>query len=135
MIGDDLIAAARVVKAGVGATLGCFNFATLFTNYITISVSVSIALVASISAFASLYGLLSFSYTFLGDILDSQIYAFISYTLNFDFLQAIFTGHYLTLVTVISLYVFVGVFYLSVILVPHLLSVIRSTLNWMTGDS
>lgn len=135
MIGDDLIAAARVVKAGIGATLGCFSFATLFTNYIVLSVSVGIALTASISTFASLYGLLSFSFTFLGDIFDSQIYAFISYTLNFDFLQAIFVGHYLTLVTVVSFYVGVGVFYLGVILLPHLLSVIRSTINWMTGDS
>lgn len=134
MIGDDLIAAARVVKAGIGATLGAFNFAGMFTNYILLSVAVGVALTVSITSFSAFYGVLSFSTSFLGDITSSPWYSFISYTLNFDFLQLIFTSYYLTFVILVVSLIGVASFWLSVIILPHVIAAIRSTINWMTGD-
>lgn len=134
MIGDDLIAAARLAKAGIGATLGVFNIGHLFANYILLSFAVGAALTVSITAFVSLYGVLDFSITFLSDVFSSDWYSFISYTLNFDFLETIFSTYYISFILLISVYMGCVVFWLSVILVPHLLAVIRSTINWMTGD-
>ena len=134
MIGDDLIAAARVAKAGIGVTLGAFNIGSSFISYTALSIAIGSAFAASLTTYLSLYGLLDFSLTFLGDIFDSDWYAFISYTLNFDFLQGIFTSYFVCFILLLSLFVGVNVFYFSVIIIPHVMAVIRSAINWMTGD-
>lgn len=134
MIGDDLIAAARIAKAGIGATMGVFNIAHLFTNYILLSFALAAGITVSITVFSSLYGVLDFSLTFLSDIFSSDWYSFISYTLNFDFLQTIFSSYYISFILLFSVYIGCVVLWLSLIVLPHLTSVIRSTINWMTGD-
>lgn len=88
-----------------------------------------------IAAGYKIYSYLVLEISQLDSHLSSDWFQFVSYTLNFNFIGILISIYYFIFVSFIAVVIVLRIFSVTASLLPSIVSIIRSYINMATGDN
>lgn len=124
----------RLVKSGIGVAFSALLGVTTFGEWVTFGIGFSVLFTTFGTVSYLVYNFSVFYISGIDSYLASDIYSFVAYTLNFDFIGRFITFYYSTFCLVVGLWLSLRCSIFVAHIIPSASASVRSIINWITGD-
>ena len=132
---EDIVAIIRLCKAVIGTFLSVTVMGHGVLHFVTLCAAVA-AFIAGLSLAAfKLFNIISEGLVDLTGYMDSTIFDFVAYVFNFPFLEKFFAAYYFVFCTIAISFITLSIADFVAKIYPSVVQLIRSMLNFSTGDS
>lgn len=134
---DDIVAIIRLCKAVIGSFFGTTLLGYGVAHFIAICASVAAFVTGAVVLMLKVYSLLAeyLSYSIDSSIRSVDVFGFVAYVLNFDFLVLFCSVYYFVFCTITIAFISLLVADFVSHVYPYVMQFLRSSLNWIGGDS